>query len=116
MKFSFGEINVLCTDRARSLAFYRDVLGLEVESEEGTAVHLRGLGQAFLLLPEASETPTPAPYGTRATLSFDLVVADLAEARAHFEGLGVPCEGGEAGAGFFVARDPDGLAIEIVQA
>ncbi|NRA08957.1 MAG: VOC family protein, partial [Myxococcales bacterium] len=30
MKFRFGEINVVCTDRDRSLAFYRNVLGFEV--------------------------------------------------------------------------------------
>lgn len=113
MKFELGEVNVLCTDREASLRFYRDLLGFEVESEEGSAVHLRGLGIALLLLPEATERPEPRPYGTCATLSFDLLVDDLAAARAYFESQGVPCEG-EPGAGFFVARDPDGLPIEVV--
>jgi catechol 2,3-dioxygenase-like lactoylglutathione lyase family enzyme len=115
MKFRFGEINVVCTERERSLAFYRDVLGFEVVGEEGTAVHLRGVGLAFLLLPEASEVSPAVAYGTRATLSFDLIVEDLSQAQTYFQGHDVPCEG-DPSAGFFVVRDPDGLCIEIVQA
>jgi catechol 2,3-dioxygenase-like lactoylglutathione lyase family enzyme len=115
MKFRLGEINVVCRELAPSLAFYRDVLGFEVVGEEDGAVHMRGLGLAFLLLPVAREAPGPSAYGTCATFSFDLVVQDLGEARTYFEGCGVSCTG-EASAGFFVVRDPDGLAIEVVQA
>ena len=115
MRFRFGEINIVCTDRGRSLAFYRDVLGLEVAGEEGTAIHMRGFGLSFLLLPEAKAVSPPSEYGARATLSFDLVVDDLAEASAYFQRHAVLCEH-PGDPGFFVVRDPDGLAIEIVQA
>lgn len=113
MKFRFGEINIVCTDRERTLAFYRDVLGFEVTSEEGTAVHLRGAGLRLLVLPEAEAAPDPCAYPRRATISFDLLVDDLQVARAYFRGLGVGCEG-DAEGGFFLVRDPDGLPIEIV--
>ena len=114
MKFRFGEINVVCTDRDRSLAFYRNVLGFEVLEEEGSAVHMRGAGVAFLILPVAREAPPPGnPYPSQATLSFDLVVEDLEAARSYFRDHGVDYEDRE---GFFLIRDPDGLPIEIVQA
>ena len=76
---------------------------------------MRGLGLAFLLLPEASEASLAGVYGTRAELSFDLIVEDLNEAQTYFQSHGVPCEG-ELSAGLIVVRDPDGLPIEIVQA
>ncbi len=115
MRFSTGELNIICTDMERSLRFYRDVLGFTVVGEEDGAVRLSNDGATFLLLPLAGRPADDAPYGSRAEISFDLEVGDLLAASRHFIANGVAFERPYAeGEPYFVVRDPDGLRIEIV--
>lgn len=115
MEFGPGEMNVICTNLERSLAFYRDVLGYRVIEEDQGALRLGLEAQILLLLPEASKPAAEARYCERAELSFDLRTGDLEAAARHFESCGVELEKPwSAGDDFFVIKDPDGLHIEIV--
>ncbi len=116
MRFSIGEINVICTDLERSLRFYRDVLGLEVVGREGDAYHMRLGETAFLLLPVARTAGDRTPYCATPSFSVDLIVDDIGGAVEHLMSHGVEFEsqwtpGNETA---FV-RDPDGLVLEIIQ-
>jgi len=116
MKFSLGEINIFVSDLERSLAFYCDVLGFENLGEDRGAVHLKGAGHAFLLLPFASADASPPKYGARPSVSFDLEVSDIEKAYAYFRDAKVAFERNlEPGGDHFFVRDPDGTVIEIVQ-
>lgn len=116
MRFALGEINVICSDLARSLVFYRDVLGFDVVEQEGSAWHLRCGQQLVLLLPVA-ETPAPtAPYCQMATLSADLLVDDLEAAYHHLRHHHVQFElEWQADAASFILRNPDGLVWEVLE-
>ncbi len=115
MKAVFGEVNLFVTDLERSLAFYVDVLGFETLGEERGAVHLKGAGHRFLLLPFAKPNASPAGYGAFPQMSFDLEVADINGAFAHCKAAGVSFERElEPGGYAFFVKDPDGLVIEII--
>ena len=116
MEFSVGEINIVCTDLDRSLRFYRDVIGCRCVEEDAGAVRLESGGRHLLLLPFAKTTAAKDSYCSRAEITFDLSVKDIAEAARHFETQGVEFEKmWEEGAPSFVIRDPDGLRIEVVE-
>jgi len=113
--FGIGEINVICSDLDRSLRFYRDVCGFTVEAFEGRACHLRCGPHRVLLLPVAREAGEPVPYGSRPTISFDLIADDIAEAARRFAGHGAEfAMPWEPGAVSFHVRDPDGLVLEVI--
>ena len=115
MEFSVGEINIVCTDLDGSLRFYRDVIGCRYVEEEAGAVRLELGGRHLLLLPFAKTTAVADAYCSRAEITFDLLVEDIAEAARHFEAHGAEFEKAwEEGAPSFVIRDPDGLRIEVV--
>ena len=116
MQFKPGEINIICSNLERSLAFYRDLLGFEVVSIEDGAWHLKCGGVPFLLLPFAKTTPDRKPYCQEPAVSFDLVVEDLGLAYEFFKGNNVEFEmEPESEGSYFFIRDPDGLVIEIVR-
>lgn len=117
MKFTFGEINIICRDLQRSLHFYRNLLGFTEVAEEDGAVHLRSGNQLFLLLPVAAQdAPAPAPYCTVPTYSMDLTVHDLKAAYDYFQQNKVTIERAwKPDAVMFVIRDPDGMLWEIIQ-
>ncbi len=115
MEFSVGEINIICTALDRSLRFYRDVIGCNFVEEEAGAVRLELGGRHLLLLPFAKTVAMADAYCSRAEITFDLLVEDLARAAGNFEAHGVEFEKvWEEGAPSFVIRDPDGLRIEVV--
>jgi len=111
-----GEINVICTNLEQSLIFYRDVLGFNVMGEEEGAVHLSCGNHAFLLLPIAKTRRELKPYETVTEFSFDLLVNDLKSASDYLKSKNVSFDKMyKEGESYAVIRDPDGLAIEIVQ-
>ena len=115
-KVNIGEINIICTDAARSLAFYRDVLGFSVEGEEEGCWHLSCDDTFFLLLPFAAPRPEVPAYCSEPAYSIDIVVSDLEAAMKHFESSKVMIMDDPAPSDqrFFI-RDPDGLPIEVVR-
>ena len=116
MRFDMGEINVFCTSRERSVAFYVGVLGFVFEEEEGGAVRLMNGDRRLLLLPFAGGPLEIHPYGTEPTMSFDLLVEDVDAAHAHLLAHGVVIEAPPApDRRHLFCRDPDGLVIEIVE-
>lgn len=113
-KAVLGEINVLCTDLERSLAFYRDALGLAETGREGGAVHLDAGPTSLLLLPFATVPRTAQEYGAEPTVSFDMLVEDAdrtVDALVAAGGTRLDSLGG--GRGWAVA-DPDGNVIEVL--
>ncbi len=115
MKFSPGEVNVICTQLDRSLAFYQDALGYQFIEKEDGAVRL-ALGDRFLLLlPVASAPAIESPYCDRAEITFDLRTSDLATAVSHLLACNVEFERPwNSSEGYAVIKDPDGLRIEVV--
>ncbi len=117
MKFSVGEINVIVTDLERSLRFYRDVLGFEVLGKEGDGYHLLSADTQVLLLGVAKEEGGRPPYCVAPSISFDVVVENIAEAVRHLAGHDVDFESRwKPGDDSVFIRDPDGLVLEVIQA
>ena len=115
MKFTPGEINIICTSIDQSLHFYRDVLGFEVLEEEEGCYHLRCAKHLFLLLPVASTAAKREPYCSIPSFSVDLITPDIQAAYQYVESHQVQFERRwEAGARSFIIRDPDGLIWEII--
>ena len=117
MKFTFGEINIVCHELQRSLHFYRDLLGFTQVAEEAGAIHLRSGNQLFLLLPVAKQdAPVFPSYCSVPTYSMDLMVDDLKAAYDFFLQNNVTIEQAwTSDAVMFVIRDPDGMFWEIIQ-
>ena len=114
-RFTIGEINVICTDIAASLRFYRDMLGFAVIGQEGDCYHLDSGGRHVLLLPVAGRSGDDEPYCSVPTISVDLMVDDIAAAFRHLKAGGVSFEREwTAGARSFLVRDPDGLVWEVI--
>jgi glyoxylase I family protein len=135
MKKPVVDLCIVCSDFDRSLAFYRDKLGLEVvldiEIPESTAVaaglapqgfrqvRLRA-GQTLIKLMQI-EDPPPKPSGEfRAGVRWlTLIIDDVADAVERLREQGVeflsdPVSAPDAAA-VVCARDPDGILIEFVQ-
>jgi catechol 2,3-dioxygenase-like lactoylglutathione lyase family enzyme len=116
MRFSIGEINVICTDADRSLRFYRDILGFEPVEQEGPAWRLKCGSTYVLLLPVAGAPRSPEPYCSAPTFSFDLLVDDIEAAYEYLQEKGVDFETPlEPGSKRFFLRDPDGLVLEVIE-
>jgi catechol 2,3-dioxygenase-like lactoylglutathione lyase family enzyme len=119
------ETSLYVSDLARSVRFYRDVLGLhlmsEFDDERGAAF---AVGPSVLLLFRAEETrkqrtiPTHGSNG-RGHVAFRIRPEELATWRNHLESRGIPIElehsfEGNPPSLFF--RDPDGNLLEIAVA
>jgi len=147
---SVVHVNANCSDLARSLRFYRDLVGLAPLShtspapQEGAGFGLagkvrwdawllhdaRGLaGPAVDLLEWKEPLPTGRPYAEANHLGMFrlcLTAPDAAAMHARLVAAGVPCLAPpvevpidpEAGLSvrFFCAQDPDGTAIEFIEA
>ena len=111
-------------DIDRSLAFYRDVLGLGVESEEAFRAGRRSFlsvraGSALIDLVPAETLPAPAARGID-HLCLEVLALDWEQARAWLRGRGVTVESGPArrdgargwGTSVYI-RDPDGYQLEL---
>jgi len=123
-----AEIVLFVDDMQRSLAFYRDLLGLTVISPPGTPATFLQIGSTAGRVPQQIVL-VPRPAGTRSA-------ATKPERALHHIGLEVPAESFESertrlqAAGFeirggkhpflaveaFYLDDPDGNEVEIVTA
>jgi hypothetical protein len=92
-------------------------VGFEALEPEGPAWHLACDGRRFLLLGVVEHSHAPSDYCAVAEFSLDLLVDDLAEAKARFEAADVQFVSEfEPTADRSFIRDPDGLVLEIIQA
>jgi lactoylglutathione lyase len=120
-----GHVGLSVTDLDRSLAFYRDVLDLEVihaSADAGRRFALLGAGgRLFLTLWQQSRAPfEPRPAGLH-HLAFQVPTLESVHAvetklRAHgvtprYDGVVPQQEGAEVASLYFT--DPDGIRLEI---
>jgi glyoxylase I family protein len=112
--FAIDHCSVLITDVDRSRAFYGDILGLKEIPRPRTfdfVVLWYDLGNqhVHLLLKDKPDTSSPRHFALR--------VSDIAGARNHFKGHGIPIQETTPipGAERFFVHDPDGNRIEIIQ-
>jgi glyoxylase I family protein len=112
--------SVLVADTARSLGFYRDVLGLQVIAERPDLGYpgawLRvGRGQIHLI-----ELPNPDPIEGRPQHGgrdrhLAVTIADLAPLMASLDAAEVPYTLSRSGRSALFCRDPDGNALELIE-
>lgn len=108
-----GPVELLTPKAAESLRFFVDVLGMEVEGQEGQSVFLRGWGdyQRYSLKLTESQTSGMAVLGLRAW-SPEALARRVAAVQAS--GLGEGWTEGDRGRGpSYRFRDPDGHAFEL---
>jgi len=114
-------VSMLVADTARALVFYRDVLGMSVSDARpelgypGAWLEI-GAQQMHLL-----ELPNPDPLtGRPAHGGRDrhcaLTLRDLNELRRRLEAAGIPYTLSKSGRRALFCRDPDGNALEFIEA
>ena len=114
MSDRFDHLSITAADFAKSLAFYRDVLGWTVLDEwpdrgSGRGAVLSGGGIRVLL--SERDSPAAAPTGT------PRLHLDIHDLDARFRSLGkgthvtVPLQETQWGTRWFVVADPDGNLI-----
>ena len=114
-------VSLIVADTARALAFYRDLLGLDVEPERPDlgfpGAWLRLGGQQIHLL----ELPNPDPVSGRPVHGgrdrhLAVSVVDFDGLRARLEAAGIAITLSRSGRRALFCRDPDGNALELIGA
>lgn len=112
-------VSLLVADMARSLEFYRDLLGLEVDPERpdlgfpGAWLKLDG-GQIHLLqLPNPDPTDGRPEHGGRDRHTA-LRIDDFELMKTRLDMMGIPYTQSRSGRPALFCRDPDGNAIELI--
>jgi catechol-2,3-dioxygenase len=105
-------------DRAASIVWYRDVLGLEQRNEprqDDWPVFMGPFGACIALFQAERESPERAPESTGLRhLAFEVSKEDLARAREHLHALGVEHRFEDHGNAHSVyVPDPDGNVVEL---
>lgn len=133
---SFCHLVVGVTDMDRALAFYRDVLGMEVvfeslisgepfdavlhatRKQEGRVVGGLLGGLMLELLSLGKSSPTPAPRGVTGIHNFALSVTDLDDTHRRVSEASYPPEQKPfeiGGVRMFFVKDPDGTTVEFIE-
>jgi catechol 2,3-dioxygenase len=108
-----GPVELLTPAGEQSLRFFVDVMGLEVEGQEGPSTYLRGWGdyQRWSLKLTESETSGMGYLGLRA---WSPEALERRVAAVEAAGLGIGWTDGDRGRGrSFRFRDPDGHVFEL---
>ncbi len=112
-------VSLLVSDTARSLAFYRDLLGLEPlpRPDLGYPGAWLSVGERQLHL---LELPNPDPVAGRPEHGgrdrhLALSVEDLDRLAARLEAGGIPFTRSRSGRRALFCRDPDGNALEFLE-
>jgi catechol 2,3-dioxygenase-like lactoylglutathione lyase family enzyme len=108
-----GPVELLTPSAELSLAFFVDVLGMEIEGRDGGSVYLRGWGdyQRYSLVLSESAQPGMAWLGLRASSQAAL---ERRVATVAASGLGEGWSEGARGRGpSYGFRDPDGHRFEL---
>jgi catechol-2,3-dioxygenase len=112
-------VSLNVADRARSLAWYRDVLGLapgEEPQEDDEPVFLGEPGACFALFQSQVQSPARAPESTglRHVALALATAAELDDAERHLRDLGVAFRPEDHGnARSLYLGDPDGNVVEL---
>lgn len=118
MKFCWCTLHV--QDLTKSLAFYRDIVGLQVLRRFGAApgmeiVFLGGEGSEIELMCDGQNHPVD--LGKDISLGFE--VKSLDEQMTFVQEKGIPIHSGpfqpNPHVRFFFVKDPDGLSIQFVE-
>ncbi len=119
MKFTFAHNNLNVLDLDKSLAFYREALGLEVAREKEAADHSfklvylsDGVTPHQLELTWLRDRTEPYDLGDN-EIHLAFVVEDFDAAHALHEKMGCICYE-NPGMGIYFISDPDGYWLEIV--
>ena len=119
MKARLRQVIVYVSNMERSIAFYRDTLGLPLRSESPgwSEFDVDGLTLALHI----SRTPGSAPEAMatgQAELSLEVSDLDQAHTTSQSQGIAVndPMLLENLGKRIVTLRDPDGLAITLVEA
>ena len=120
MKTHMSQVIVYVSDMGKSIAFYRDLLGLKLtsESEQWSEFDTGGFHLALHVSNHLDEVQGEirVPAGN-AELVFE--VEDIEKACAEIRGKGGAVEGPQMMEGLDVQvaflRDPDGMAIELME-
>jgi catechol 2,3-dioxygenase len=108
-----GPVELLTPEGERSLAFFTDVMGMEIEGQEGATTFLRGWGdyQRYSLALTESDTSGMACCGLRA---WSPEALERRVAAVQATGLGEGWTEGSRGRGLgYRFRDPDGHRFEL---
>lgn len=108
-----GPVEMLTPKGEESLRFFVDVMGMEVEAEDGPSTYLRGWGdyQRWSLKLTASDTSGLACMGLRA---WSPEALERRVAAVQETGLGIGWTDGDLGRGpSYRFRDPDGHVFEL---
>jgi catechol 2,3-dioxygenase-like lactoylglutathione lyase family enzyme len=119
------DIGVIVSDIGASLAFYRDILGLQFVGSVpvwfGTMYRLR-FGTSDFKLIEPATVPPPGDLGLENQLGFryvTFVVTDLTELCTELQGKGIEFTLPETqirpGSRIAMVKDPDGNIVEFVE-
>ncbi len=117
---SLGYTLVMVSDMARSVAFYRDTLGLALRSESESWSEF-DTGETTLALHHAGEPAPPGGTEDRAGTCFiSFATHDLEQTARKLEARGLrfstpPTARPEEGLKVAICEDPDGLRISIVE-
>lgn len=120
--FAIHHASLLVSDKTRSLRFYQDVLGLEVDSQRpemsfpGAWLRINDEQQIHLL-----ELPSPDPVNGRPAHGgrdrhIALRVGDVNGLEERLTAAGVEFTRSASGRAALFCRDPDGNALEFIQA
>jgi catechol 2,3-dioxygenase-like lactoylglutathione lyase family enzyme len=113
--FQLLAVTIVCTDLARSVRFYEQVLGAVREPDEGYGCPWFRLGPISIsLLPNAT-TVSSARVPDHPMAMLWVETGDLAAATRRFAQFGVKVVNPSDGQSMIIA-DPDGVMIEIWQA
>jgi catechol 2,3 dioxygenase len=108
-----GPVEMLTPKGEESLRFFVDVMGMEIEAEDGPSTYLRGWGdyQRWSLKLTASDTSGLAYMGLRA---WSPEALERRVAAVQETGLGIGWTDGDVGRGpSYRFRDPDGHVFEL---
>jgi glyoxylase I family protein len=113
-------VSLLVADTARAIAFYRGVLGLEVEPGRPDLGYPGAWLRVGALQIHLLELPNPDPLQGRPTHGgrdrhLALTVADIDALQAALEAAGVGFTPSRSGRRALFCRDPDQNALEFVE-
>jgi len=114
-------VSLIVADTARALAFYRDLLGLDLDPDRPEL----GFPGAWLWVGDRQihllELPNPDPVEDRPAHGgrdrhLAMTVVDLAGMSERLDAAGVPYTRSQSGRKALFCRDPDANALELIQA
>ncbi len=118
---SINHVSVLVSDTARSLDFYRGVLGLQIDSARPPGLPYPGAwlpigNQSLHLIELLAEMPHSQQQHGGRDRHLALDVADLDAVMQGLDDSGIDYSLSRSGRRALFCRDPDGNALELIEA